>query len=105
MPTSRRSNRFANDVDVVTYEFENVPAATATFLAARTPVLPDRKVLATTQDRLIEKDFVKRLGIGTARLTPTCRFGRDAARGDRRASACPPCSRPAASAMTARARR
>ena len=57
---------FANDVDVITYEFENVPAASAMILAARRPVLPDRKILETTQDRLIEKDFVKRLGIGTA---------------------------------------
>jgi 5-(carboxyamino)imidazole ribonucleotide synthase len=59
-------DRFANDVDVVTYEFENVPAETATFLSARKPVLPDPKVLATTQDRLIEKAFVRSLGIATA---------------------------------------
>jgi 5-(carboxyamino)imidazole ribonucleotide synthase len=59
-------NRFAEDVDVVTYEFENVPAETATFLAARVAVLPDPKVLATTQDRLVEKTFVAGLGIGTA---------------------------------------
>lgn len=57
---------FASDVNVVTYEFENVPAATAMVLAARRPVLPAHKILETTQDRLIEKDFVKRLGIGTA---------------------------------------
>ena len=57
---------FANDVDVITYEFENVPAAAAMVLAARRPVLPGRKILETTQDRLAEKDFVKRLGIGTA---------------------------------------
>jgi 5-(carboxyamino)imidazole ribonucleotide synthase len=57
---------FANDVDVITYEFENVPAAAAMILAARRPVLPNRKILETTQDRLAEKDFVKRLGIGTA---------------------------------------
>jgi 5-(carboxyamino)imidazole ribonucleotide synthase len=57
---------FANDVDVITYEFENVPSAAAMILAARRPVLPDRKILETTQDRLAEKDFVKRLGIGTA---------------------------------------
>ena len=57
---------FANDVDVITYEFENVPAAAAVVLAARRPVLPNRKILETTQDRLAEKDFVKRLGIGTA---------------------------------------
>jgi len=58
--------RFAASVDVVTYEFENVPAEAAAFLAARVPVLPDPKVLATTQDRLAEKDFVAALGIGTA---------------------------------------
>jgi 5-(carboxyamino)imidazole ribonucleotide synthase len=57
---------FANDVDVITYEFENVPAATAMVLAARRPVLPAQKILETTQDRLIEKDFVVKLGIGTA---------------------------------------
>ena len=57
---------FANDVDVITYEFENVPAAAAMILDARRPVLPDRKILETTQDRLVEKDFVKRLGIATA---------------------------------------
>jgi len=57
---------FANDVDIVTYEFENVPAATAMVLAARRPVLPAQKILETTQDRLIEKDFITRLGIGTA---------------------------------------
>ncbi len=57
---------FANDVDVITYEFENVPAASALLLSARRPVLPNRKVLETTQDRLAEKDFVRQLGIGTA---------------------------------------
>ena len=50
----------------MTYEFENVPAEAATFLAARVPVLPDPQVLATTQDRLIEKSFVAGLGIRTA---------------------------------------
>jgi 5-(carboxyamino)imidazole ribonucleotide synthase len=59
-------DRFSSDVDVVTYEFENVPAATATFLAARLPVLPDPQILATTQDRLAEKEFVAGLGIRTA---------------------------------------
>jgi 5-(carboxyamino)imidazole ribonucleotide synthase len=61
-------DRFAADVDVVTYEFENVPAETATFLSARKPVLPDPKVLAITQDRLTEKEFVTGLGIGTAKF-------------------------------------
>ena len=62
-------DRFASNVDIVTYEFENVPAETATFLAARVPVLPDPAILATTQDRLAEKNFVTRLGIATAAFT------------------------------------
>jgi 5-(carboxyamino)imidazole ribonucleotide synthase len=58
--------RFAENVDVVTYEFENIPAETAAFLAPLVPVLPDPKILATTQDRIAEKDFIAGLGIGTA---------------------------------------
>jgi 5-(carboxyamino)imidazole ribonucleotide synthase len=61
-------DRFAGDVDVITYEFENVPAQTATFLSARTSVLPDPRVLAITQDRLTEKNFIAGLGIATARF-------------------------------------
>jgi 5-(carboxyamino)imidazole ribonucleotide synthase len=57
---------FVNDVNVITYEFENIPSAAAMILGARRPVLPDWKILETTQDRLAEKDFVTRLGIGTA---------------------------------------
>ncbi|MBV9565044.1 MAG: 5-(carboxyamino)imidazole ribonucleotide synthase [Bradyrhizobium sp.] len=57
---------FANDVDIITYEFENVPSAAAMILGARRPVLPDRKILETTQDRLAEKEFIGKLGIGTA---------------------------------------
>ena len=69
-------DRFAADVDVVTYEFENVPAEAAAFLAARVPVLPDQNVLATTQDRLAEKNFVAALGIGTAPYAAVDRAGR-----------------------------
>jgi 5-(carboxyamino)imidazole ribonucleotide synthase len=58
--------RFAESVDVVTYEFENIPAETAAFLAPLVPVLPDPRILATTQDRIAEKDFIAGLGIGTA---------------------------------------
>jgi 5-(carboxyamino)imidazole ribonucleotide synthase len=59
-------DRFASGVDLVTYEFENVPAETAAFLGARIPVRPDPKILAITQDRLAEKNFVSGLGIATA---------------------------------------
>jgi 5-(carboxyamino)imidazole ribonucleotide synthase len=59
-------SRFAKACDVITYEFENVPSQTASFLSQRRPVLPDPRVLATTQDRLIEKEFVETLEIATA---------------------------------------
>ncbi len=57
---------FAQAVDVVTYEFENVPARTAEVLAAIRPVRPDAAALAASQDRLVEKEFVNSLGIRTA---------------------------------------
>ena len=62
--------RFADAVDVVTYEFENVPAQAAAVLTAHRPVFPDPAVLATTQDRLAEKRFVAGLGIPTAPFAP-----------------------------------
>jgi 5-(carboxyamino)imidazole ribonucleotide synthase len=62
--------RFAGTVDVITYEFENVPARTAAFLARRKPVLPDPQVLETTQDRLVEKNFISALKIATAPFAP-----------------------------------
>jgi len=61
---------FAGAVDVVTYEFENVPARTAAVLASLRPVRPNPLALATTQDRLIEKEFLNSLGIATAPFVP-----------------------------------
>jgi 5-(carboxyamino)imidazole ribonucleotide synthase len=58
--------RFAADVDVVTYEFENIPARTAELLNAAKPVRPSPGVLALTQDRLVEKNFIAGLGIEVA---------------------------------------
>ena len=57
---------FAAKVEVVTYEFENVPARTAHVLAAVRPVRPDAAALAASQDRLVEKQFLASLGIATA---------------------------------------
>ena len=57
---------FANSVNVISYEFENVPAKTAAFLEARKPVRPGPRALATTQDRFTEKSFLNDLGIPTA---------------------------------------
>jgi 5-(carboxyamino)imidazole ribonucleotide synthase len=58
--------RFVADVDVVTYEFENIPARTAEFLDSQKPVRPSPQVLALTQDRLVEKNFIAGLGIEVA---------------------------------------
>lgn len=52
-------------VDVVTYEFENVPVATAHALAGRLPVYPPPRALEEAQDRLREKTLFRRLGIPT----------------------------------------
>ncbi|WOF74994.1 5-(carboxyamino)imidazole ribonucleotide synthase [Parvibaculaceae bacterium PLY_AMNH_Bact1] len=57
---------FADAVDVVTYEFENVPSETARILSEHAPVRPGPKALATSQDRLDEKNFLNSLGIATA---------------------------------------
>ena len=54
---------FAEGVDVVTLEFENVPLAALDRLAALRPVRPSAAVLRVTQDRLAEKDFIAGLGI------------------------------------------
>jgi 5-(carboxyamino)imidazole ribonucleotide synthase len=56
----------AGRVDLVTYEFENVPVAAARALAARVPVFPSPDALALSQDRLLEKSLFRRLGIPTA---------------------------------------
>ena len=58
--------RFAEAVDVITFEFENVPTACVEFLAQRKPVRPGARALALTQDRLVEKNFLRDLGLETA---------------------------------------
>jgi 5-(carboxyamino)imidazole ribonucleotide synthase len=61
---------FAAAVDVVTFEFENVPVATARFLAARIPGLPDARSLEVAQDRLAEKQLMGTLGIPVPAFAP-----------------------------------
>ena len=58
--------RFAAAVDVVTFEFENVPVAVLDRLAPQVRVAPGRRALQVTQDRLTEKQFVAGLGIAVA---------------------------------------
>ncbi len=62
--------RFAGTVAVVTYEFENVPAETAAVLARHAPVRPNARALETAQDRLVEKQFLRGLGLETAPFVP-----------------------------------
>lgn len=57
---------FAASVDVITYEFENVPTSALDLLESLKPIRPNRKALATSQDRILEKDFLNGLGIATA---------------------------------------
>ncbi len=54
---------FAAQVDVATFDFENVPAESAQWLAERTPVFPQPHALAVAQDRLAEKSLFRDLGI------------------------------------------
>lgn len=63
-------DRFADAVDVVTIEFENVPLDAARRVAGRRPFHPSPDVLAVTQVRSAEKTLVNRLGFGTAPWAP-----------------------------------
>jgi len=62
-------SQFAQGVDVVTFEFENVPAKTIDRVSRHVPVRPGGHVLHTTQDRLREKTFLKEQGIPVTEFT------------------------------------
>ncbi|KAA0920458.1 5-(carboxyamino)imidazole ribonucleotide synthase [Aquicoccus porphyridii] len=89
---------FAESVDVITYEFENVPTSALDILDLLCPIRPGREALRISQDRIIEKDFLSGLGlqvapyravnsendlrvavdeIGAPAILKTCRFGYD----------------------------
>jgi len=57
---------FAARVDVVTYEFENVPGETAAFLERHVPLAPGAAALSTAQDRIAEKTFISGIGLPVA---------------------------------------
>jgi 5-(carboxyamino)imidazole ribonucleotide synthase len=61
----RKLDELADFADVVTFEFENVPAAVTERLAAHVPVYPAASSLAVAQDRLLEKKLFRELDIGT----------------------------------------
>jgi len=62
--------QFASHVDVVTFEFENVPAATAEAAASQAPVRPSGEVLHVSQHRLREKTYLQRHGFPVAPFAP-----------------------------------
>jgi 5-(carboxyamino)imidazole ribonucleotide synthase len=62
--------KFASGLELVTYEFENVPVEAANFLAARVPVYPPPAALEAAQDRLAEKSLFRKLGIATTEFAP-----------------------------------
>ncbi|MFC0200735.1 5-(carboxyamino)imidazole ribonucleotide synthase [Paracoccus rhizosphaerae] len=57
---------FAESVDVITYEFENVPTSALDLLESLRPIRPSRRALAVSQDRLTEKTFLNEIGLATA---------------------------------------
>jgi 5-(carboxyamino)imidazole ribonucleotide synthase len=90
--------KFASGLEVITYEFENVPVSATRFLAKHAPVFPSPTALETAQDRLNEKSLFNKLEIPTTEFAPvqdgasldaaiktialpavlkTCRFGYD----------------------------
>ncbi|MCI2430352.1 5-(carboxyamino)imidazole ribonucleotide synthase [Candidatus Acetothermia bacterium] len=60
--------RFAQDCDLITYEFENVPAESARFLSSMRAIYPPPKALDASQDRFAEKNFFQSLSIPTPRF-------------------------------------
>lgn len=61
--------QFASGLDLVTYEFENVPVEAACHLEKFAPVYPPPIALQKAQDRFVEKSFLCELGIPTPRFT------------------------------------
>ena len=62
--------QFAEQVDVITYEFENIPLQTIEFLQTKKTVYPSAKLLEVSQNRIAEKAFLNEIGILTAPWAP-----------------------------------
>jgi 5-(carboxyamino)imidazole ribonucleotide synthase len=61
---------FAAGVELITYEFENIPVPALDALEALRPIRPNRDALAVSQDRLAEKRFLSGLGLAVAPFAP-----------------------------------
>ena len=57
---------FSNDVDVATFEFENIPTEALEYISSHTRLAPGSNALKATRDRLVEKEFIQSLGIPVA---------------------------------------
>jgi 5-(carboxyamino)imidazole ribonucleotide synthase len=64
----KKLKEFSKIVDVISYEFENIPVETVRYLKKFKPVYPDEKLLDVSQDRLKEKSYLNSIGIRTARF-------------------------------------
>lgn len=65
---ARELSRFASTCDVLTYEFENVPVAPLHALGGAVPIVPGIGILETTQDRVREKEFLRKEGLPVVRF-------------------------------------
>ncbi|NIP22642.1 MAG: ATP-grasp domain-containing protein, partial [Phycisphaerae bacterium] len=61
---------FARSVDVVSYEFENIPVETVRYIQKIKPVYPDDRLLEISQNRIAEKTYLNYIGIPTAKWAP-----------------------------------
>jgi 5-(carboxyamino)imidazole ribonucleotide synthase len=59
--------KFSEKVDVISYEFENIPVETVEYLTKFKPVYPEKRTLEVSQDRISEKSFLNSIGIATTR--------------------------------------
>ena len=67
---------FAETVDVITYEFENIPTSALDILESLRPIHPNRDALRISQDRITEKDFLAGLGLTPCALCSSGQFAR-----------------------------
>ncbi len=63
-------DELAEKSDVVTYEFENIPAASIAQISSKTQIFPRKNALEISQDRLVEKKFIQSIGLSTAAFSP-----------------------------------
>ena len=66
---SEKILKFINKVNIITYEFENIPFTTLNEINKKKPVLPKPSINRLIQHRLAEKDFINKLNIRTTQYT------------------------------------